>query len=124
MLCRPGDIWPHNASTTTLRSAALFLPTAIAEIRGAWPIRQGLREHRGPLFIGAGIPALGGYGFVATFQPDSTSGALSRPMEGLRRRLPLGEWSSTDSTRIATAYSALWAVFWGAITMYAPRCPC
>jgi small multidrug resistance family-3 protein len=76
MLCRPGGIWRHNASMTTLRSAALFLLAAIAEIGGAWLIWQGLREHRGVLFIGAGIVALGAYGFVATFQPDPHFGRI------------------------------------------------
>ena len=55
---------------TTLRSLLLFAAAAVAEIGGAWLIWQGVREHRGLLWIGAGIAALGVYGFVATFQPD------------------------------------------------------
>jgi small multidrug resistance family-3 protein len=35
-----------------------------------------VREHRGLLWIGAGIAALGVYGFVATLQPDATFGRI------------------------------------------------
>jgi small multidrug resistance family-3 protein len=45
----------------TLRSVALFLLAAVAEIGGAWLVWQGFREHRGMLFIGAGVVALGAY---------------------------------------------------------------
>ena len=55
---------------TVLRSVALFLLAALAEIGGAWLVWQGVREHRGLLFVGAGVLALGAYGFVATLQPD------------------------------------------------------
>lgn len=37
---------------------------------------QGLRENRGPPWIGAGVLALGAYGFVATFQPDPNFGRV------------------------------------------------
>jgi small multidrug resistance family-3 protein len=55
---------------TILRSMALF--AALAEIGGAWLVWQGLREHRGLIWISAGAAALGVYGFVATLQPDAT----------------------------------------------------
>ena len=58
------------------RSATLFLLAALAEIGGAWLIWQGIREHRGVLFVGAGIVALGAYGFVATLQPDPNFGRI------------------------------------------------
>ena len=58
------------------RSIALFVIAAIAEIGGAWLIWQGVREHRGLLSIGAGIVALGLYGFVATLQPDANFGRI------------------------------------------------
>jgi small multidrug resistance family-3 protein len=60
----------------SLRSAALFLLAAVAEIGGAWLVWQGVREHRGLLFVGAGIVALGAYGFVATLQPDPNFGRI------------------------------------------------
>ncbi len=59
-----------------LRSIALFLLAALAEIGGAWLVWQGVREHRGLLFAGAGVLALGAYGFVATLQPDPHFGRI------------------------------------------------
>lgn len=62
-----------------LRSIGLFVLAALAEIGGAWLVWQGLREHRGWIWIGAGVIALGVYGFVATLNPIRTSGASSPP---------------------------------------------
>ncbi|GAA2507577.1 YnfA family protein [Winogradskya humida] len=61
---------------TVLRSVALFLLAALAEIGGAWLVWQGVREHRGLVFAGAGVVALGAYGFVATLQPDANFGRI------------------------------------------------
>jgi small multidrug resistance family-3 protein len=61
---------------TTVRSLLLFAVAALAEIGGAWLIWQGVREHKGLLWIGAGIAALAAYGFVATFQPDPNFGRI------------------------------------------------
>ena len=58
------------------KSIVLFVVAALAEIGGAWLIWQGVREHRGLLFIGAGVVALGLYGFVATLQPDANFGRI------------------------------------------------
>lgn len=44
----------------------MFVLAAIAEIGGAWLVWQGVREHRGLVWVGAGIAAVGAYGFVAT----------------------------------------------------------
>ena len=60
----------------TVRSVALFVLAALAEIGGAWLVWQGVREHRGLAFIGAGIVALGIYGFIATLQPDAEFGRI------------------------------------------------
>jgi small multidrug resistance family-3 protein len=60
----------------TLRSILLFVLAAVAEIGGAWLIWQGVREHRGAAWIGAGIIALGAYGFIATLQPDANFGRI------------------------------------------------
>lgn len=65
----------HERMTVT-RSILLFLLAAVAEIGGAWLVWQGVREHRGLLWIGAGVIALGLYGFVATFQPDPNFGRI------------------------------------------------
>ena len=59
-----------------LRSIGLFLLAAVAEICGAWLVWQGVREHRGWLWVGAGVIALGLYGFVATLQPDANFGRI------------------------------------------------
>jgi small multidrug resistance family-3 protein len=59
-----------------LRSIALFVLAAVAEIGGAWLIWQGVREHRGLIFAGLGVLALGAYGFVATLQPDPHFGRI------------------------------------------------
>jgi small multidrug resistance family-3 protein len=59
-----------------LRSILLFVLAAIAEIGGAWLVWQGVRGNRGLGFIGAGVIALGVYGFVATFQTDPHFGRV------------------------------------------------
>src|SRR3954471_3419325 len=61
---------------TVVRSILLFALAAFAEIGGAWLVLQGTREHRGLLWIGAGVLALGAYGFVATLQPDPHFGRI------------------------------------------------
>ncbi|MGI8307421.1 YnfA family protein [Saccharopolyspora hattusasensis] len=61
---------------SVLRSVVLFVLAAVAEIGGAWLVWQGVREQRGLLWIGAGVIALGIYGFVATFQPDAHFGRI------------------------------------------------
>ncbi|GAA2723621.1 MULTISPECIES: YnfA family protein [Streptomyces] len=58
------------------RSIALFVLAALLEIGGAWLVWQGAREQRGWAWIGAGIVALGAYGFVATLQPDAHFGRI------------------------------------------------
>jgi small multidrug resistance family-3 protein len=61
---------------TVARSIVLFALAALAEIGGAWLVWQGVREHRGWLWIGAGVVALGLYGLVATLQPDAEFGRV------------------------------------------------
>lgn len=58
------------------RSVALFVLAALFEIGGCWLVWQGTREHRGIGWIGAGVLALGVYGFAATLQPDSHFGRI------------------------------------------------
>lgn len=58
------------------RSVVLFVLAAVAEIGGAWLVWQGVREQRGLLWMGAGVVALGIYGFVATLQPDANFGRI------------------------------------------------
>ncbi|KJK58027.1 YnfA family protein [Saccharothrix sp. ST-888] len=61
---------------TVARSVLLFVLAALLEIGGAWMVWQGVREHRGWAWIGAGVVALGVYGFVATQQADSHFGRI------------------------------------------------
>lgn len=75
---------------TAVRSILLVILAAIAEIGGGLPIWQGVREHKGRVWVGAGVIALGRYGCVATLQPDAASvaGRWSRP--GTAARAPGG----------------------------------
>ena len=68
---------------TITRSVLLFVVAAIAEIGGAWLVWQGVREHRGVLWVLGGILALGAYGFVATFQPDPNFGRILAAYGGI-----------------------------------------
>src|SRR3970040_2269613 len=61
---------------SVLYSIGLFVLPAIAEIGGAYLVWQGVREKRGLLWIGAGVIALGMYGFFATFQPSPHFGRI------------------------------------------------
>jgi len=61
---------------TVARSLLVFVVAAVFEIGGAWLVWQGVREHRGWIFVGAGIIALGLYGFAATLQPDAHFGRI------------------------------------------------
>jgi small multidrug resistance family-3 protein len=61
---------------TAVKSIALFLVAAVFEIGGAWLVWRGVRDHRGWLWAGLGVIALGAYGFVATLQPDAHFGRI------------------------------------------------
>ncbi|TKK89612.1 YnfA family protein [Herbidospora galbida] len=61
---------------TIVRSLVLFAIAAVAEIGGAWLVWQGVREDRGLVWAGAGVIALGIYGFVATLQPSAEFGRI------------------------------------------------
>jgi small multidrug resistance family-3 protein len=61
---------------TVLKSIGLFVAAAISEIGGVYLIWQGARERRGVVWIGAGVVALGLYGFFATFQPSPHFGRI------------------------------------------------
>ena len=65
------------------RALALFIIAAVAEIGGAWLIWQGVREHRGVAWIGAGIAALAAFGFVATLQDDNNFGRILAAYGGI-----------------------------------------
>ncbi len=92
---------------TVARSILLFALAAVAEIGGAWLIWQGVREHRGWLWTGAGVVALGAYGFVATLQPDANFGRILAAYGGVFVAGSLA-WGTlpTASGPIATTWPA------------------
>jgi small multidrug resistance family-3 protein len=108
---------------TLAKSILLFIVAAFAEIGGAWLIWQGVREHRGLLWIGAGVIALGLYGFVATLQPDAHFGRILAAYGGIFVTGSLAWGVVVDKFRpdrwdIIGAIICLVGV---AVIMYAPR---
>ena len=106
-----------------LRSVALFVLAALAEIGGAWLVWQGVREQRGLVWVGAGVVALGAYGFVATLQPDANFGRILAAYGGVFVAGSLAWGMVVDGFRpdrwdIAGALVCLVGV---ALIMYAPR---
>ncbi|WP_067485702.1 YnfA family protein [Actinomadura hibisca] len=108
---------------TVLRSLALFLLAALAEIGGAWLVWQGVREHRGLLWIGAGVAALGVYGFVATLQPDANFGRILAAYGGVFVAGSLAWGMVVDGFRPDRwdVLGALVCLVGVAVIMYAPR---
>ncbi|MFO6451439.1 MULTISPECIES: YnfA family protein [unclassified Aeromicrobium] len=106
-----------------MRSIALFAVAAVAEIGGAWLIWQGVREHRGVMWMGLGVVALGLYGFVATLQPDANFGRILAAYGGVFVAGSLAWGMLLDGFRpdrwdVAGAAICLVGV---AVIMYAPR---
>jgi small multidrug resistance family-3 protein len=108
---------------SVLRSIALFLLAAVAEIGGAWLVWQGVREHRGLLFVGAGVAALGAYGFVATLQPDANFGRILAAYGGVFVAGSLGWGMLFDGFRPDRwdLIGAALCLAGLAVIMYAPR---
>lgn len=108
---------------TALRSILLFVAAAGLEIGGAWLVWQGLREHRGWVWVGAGVIALGLYGAVATLQPDANFGRILAAYGGVFVAGSLLWGVVVDGFRpdrwdVAGALVCLVGV---ALIMYAPR---
>ena len=108
---------------TVLTSVLLFLLAAVAEIGGAWLIWQGVREHRGLLWVGAGIVALGLYGFVATLQPEANFGRILAAYGGVFVAGSLAWGVVADGYRPDRydVIGALLCLAGVAVIMYAPR---
>ena len=107
----------------TLKSIALFVAAAVAEIGGAWLVWQGVREHRGWIWVGAGGIALRLYGFIATLQPDANFGRILAAYGGVFVIGSLAWGMALDGFRpdrydIAGALICLIGV---AVIMYSPR---
>jgi small multidrug resistance family-3 protein len=108
---------------SVVRSISLFVLAALAEIGGAWLVWQGVREHRGLAFVGAGILALGAYGFVATLQPDPHFGRILAAYGGVFVAGSLAWGMLVDGFR-PDRYDLLGAAIClggVAVIMYAPR---
>ena len=107
----------------TLKSIALFVAAAIAEIGGAWLVWQGVREHKGWVWIGAGIIALGIYGFVATLQPDAHFGRILAAYGGVFVAGSLAWGMALDGFRPDRydVTGALLCLIGVAVIMYSPR---
>jgi len=108
---------------TVARSLVLFVVAALAEIGGAWLVWQGVREHRGWAWAGAGVIALGLYGFVATLQPEAQFGRILAAYGGVFVAGSLAWGAVVDGYRpdrfdVAGALVCLCGV---AVIMYAPR---
>lgn len=108
---------------TVARSLVLFVLAALAEIGGAWLVWQGWREHRGLWWVAGGILALGAYGFVATFQPDTHFGRVLAAYGGVFVAASLVWGMIVDGFRpdrwdVTGAVICLVGV---AVIMYAPR---
>ena len=87
---------------SVFRTITLFALAALAEIGGAWLVWQGVREDRGVAWIGAGIAALGAYGFVATFQEDNNFGRVLAAYGGIFVAGSLA-WGSSSTGSSPTA---------------------
>ncbi|MEU1622582.1 YnfA family protein [Streptomyces sp. NPDC005722] len=105
------------------RSVVLFLLAATLEIGGAWLVWQGLREHRGWAWIGAGVIALGLYGCVATLQPDAEFGRILAAYGGVFIAGSLAWGMVADGFRPDRydVTGALVCLVGVGIIMYAPR---
>ncbi|MGF0115897.1 YnfA family protein [Promicromonospora sp. Marseille-Q5078] len=108
---------------TVLRSILLFLAAAVFEIGGAWLVWQGVREHRGWVWIGAGIIALGVYGFFASLQPDAHFGRILAAYGGVFVAGSLVWGMVVDGFRPDRwdVVGALICLAGVAVIMYAPR---
>ncbi|OBI10211.1 hypothetical protein AWC18_14825 [Mycolicibacter nonchromogenicus] len=106
-----------------MRSVALFVLAAIAEIGGAWLVWQGVREQRGLLWAGAGVIALGLYGFVATLQPEAQFGRILAAYGGVFVAGSLAWGMAFDGFRPdrADVLGALICLIGVGVIMYWPR---
>jgi len=106
-----------------VRSVALFALAALAEIGGVWLVWQGVREHRGWVWVGVGVLVLGAYGFVATLQPDTHFGRILAAYGGVFVAGSLAWGMVMDGFRPDRydVTGALVCLVGVAVIMYAPR---
>ncbi|MGW4834507.1 YnfA family protein [Streptomyces globisporus] len=106
-----------------VRSIALFVVAALFEIGGAWLVWQGLREHKGWVWVGAGVIALGLYGVVATLQSDDNFGRILAAYGGIFVAGSIAWGMVADGYRPDRfdIIGALVCLAGMAVIMYAPR---
>ncbi|CAL9334590.1 hypothetical protein SUDANB37_00166 [Streptomyces sp. enrichment culture] len=112
-----------SAGMTVARSVLLFLVAALFEIGGAWLVWQGIREHRGWIWIGAGVAALGLYGVVATLQDSADFGRVLAAYGGVFVAGSIAWGMVADGYRPDRfdVVGALVCLAGMAVIMYAPR---
>ena len=59
-----------------VRTFLLFALSAVAELLGGWLVWQGVKEHRGWIWVGLGIAASGVYPLAATLQAEPDFGRV------------------------------------------------
>ena len=106
------------------RSVPLFVLAAVLEIGGAWLVWQGVREHRGWVWVGAGVLALGltrlAQALVSRYvlQVEFLPGWLAA-LATCRRvvRLPRGYWRTECRCIARAAFIVLGAVCMAAVVL-------
>lgn len=108
---------------SVVKSLLLFALAALSEIGGAWLVWQGVREHKGWVWVGAGVIALGLYGFVATMQDDANFGRILAAYGGVFVAGSLAWGMVMDGFRPDRydVVGALVCLVGVAVIMYAPR---
>ena len=108
---------------SVVKSLLLFALAALSEIGGAWLVWQGVREHKGWVWVGAGVIALGLYGFVATMQDDANFGRILAAYGGVFVAGSLAWGMVMDGFRPDRydVVGALGCLVGVAVIMYAPR---
>ncbi|WP_329112023.1 YnfA family protein [Streptomyces sp. NBC_01353] len=112
-----------GSAGNTIARNALFAVAALFEIGGAWLVWQGIREHKGWIWIGAGVIALGLYGVVATFQSDDNFGRILAAYGGIFVAGSIAWGMVADGYRPGCydVIGALVCLAGMAVIMYAPR---
>ncbi|GMA34615.1 YnfA family protein [Demequina litorisediminis] len=105
------------------KSILLFVAAAVFEIGGAWLVWQGIREHRGWLWVGGGVIALGIYGVVAALQPDANFGRVLATYGGVFVAGSILWGMAVDGFRPDRwdVIGALICLLGAAVIMYVPR---
>lgn len=108
---------------TVVRTFVLFVASAFAELLGGWLVWQGIKEHRGLLWVGLGVLASGVYPLAATLQKEPDFGRVLAGYGGVFIVAALAWGALLDGFR-PDRYDALGALICLAgvcVIMFAPR---